>query len=230
MTLSESSKQYGSSVVICDYIVKHQLKVLKPSEVVDFGAGGGKNGQLVREVLGRNCQLTAVEGFTNSAKMLAEQKVYDRVDTALLQEWAEQDTGLNSVAILGDVIEHLTPPEIHRFMRKCLNKFGYIIVVCPLHDIFQDEVYGNPLEVHRSYITARFFDRYRPIEKHIIEGESYTMMNLLIASKTKSKPIYHQVAWRTFHMTMLVLQPLGLARPCVVLLKRFAQKYKGLLR
>lgn len=48
------------------------------------------NGCPVRDVLEMDCQLIAVEGYANSAKMLAEKVVCDRVDTALLQEWVSR--------------------------------------------------------------------------------------------------------------------------------------------
>src|SRR5688572_8483075 len=101
--------QYGASTSTCDYIVQQQLRLCHPAQIVDFGAGGGKNGRLARSVLGMNCTLIAVEGFERTAQMLREGSVYDRVDTALLQQWIDSNSGSYSLALFGDVIEHLTP-------------------------------------------------------------------------------------------------------------------------
>ncbi|MCI0591224.1 MAG: hypothetical protein L0Y67_06440 [Gammaproteobacteria bacterium] len=230
MAHQNTVEQYGSSTWLCDYIVEHQLRLLQPKEVVDFGAGGGKNGLLVRRALGNESKLIAVEGYEKSARMLAERGGYDRVDTGLLQDWVRSDAGRYSLAIFGDVLEHMTPRQIHDVMEKCFDKFDHVIVVVPLHDIFQDEAYGNPLEVHRAYITNGFFDRYKPIEKHIIASTEFTIMNLLIATRQVKHPLYRRFFRLVFHTLMLVLQPLGLARPFVEVLKRTMGGYKWLIR
>jgi len=220
----------GVSSSQCDYVLDRQLAQLRPANIVDFGAGAGKIGRMVERALGTSCQRIAVEGFEDAARMLRDNKVYDRVDTALIQEWLEKDPGRYSVAIFGDVIEHLTPRQIHAALKKCLEKFDYIIILVPLYDIFQDDAYGNPLEVHRAYITSGFFDRYKPVEKHIVEGDEFTIMNLLIPATRQHKPLYRRLSWRAFHYSMLALQPIGLARPTVDLLKRSMRRYKWLLR
>jgi hypothetical protein len=55
-------QRYGSSVSVLDYIVRHQIEGIKPRNIVDFGAGGGKNGRLIKNILGKNCSITAIEG------------------------------------------------------------------------------------------------------------------------------------------------------------------------
>jgi hypothetical protein len=227
---ADHTQQAGASTWLCDYIVKQQLASLRPTEVVDFGAGAGKNGRIVRSVLGTNCKLIGVEGFERSASLLREQGIYDRVDTSLLQEWVGRDSGRYSLAIFGDVIEHLNAREIHRVVGRCLERFTYVIIVVPLYDIFQDDAYGNPLEVHKSYITSGFFDRYKPVEKHIIESAEFTMMNLLLWVNREKKPLYRRFLWGMFHIAMLILQPVGLARPTIDLLKRTVGRYKWLIR
>lgn len=212
-----SEAQLGSSTSLCDFVLEHQLLQLKPSSVVDFGAGGGKNGRLVRRVL-PDVKLTAVEGYEPACAALRNGGIYSDVWSGLIQDWVSQGSERYSVAIFGDVLEHLKPGEIHDVLRACLHKFDHIIIVVPLHDIFQDDSYGNKLEIHKSYVTEHFFDRYHPTEKHIVEG-SYTIMCLLISTRRQRKPLFNRIAWNVFHASMLALQPLGLARPLVDLLK-----------
>lgn len=223
-----SSAQFGSSATLCDFVVENQLRKLRPKNVVDFGAGAGKNAQLIRNALGQ-VEAIAVEGYEPAVRALKAQQAYSRAEHALIQDWIDSDKGQYSVAIFGDVIEHLTPREIHKVIRGCLQKFDHIIIVVPLHDIFQDDSYGNELEVHKAYVTEGFFDRYKPVEKHIIEG-SYTIMNLLISSRRAKKPLIKRVMWGGFHASMLALQPLGLARPLVSLIKAVFGRYAGALR
>lgn len=218
--------QFGLSEYICDFALVEQLRKLKPTSVVDFGAGHGKNGEIVRKILGSACTLVAVEGFKPAADALMAGAVYDRVACSLLQDWLDTDTQTYSVAIFGDVIEHLTPREVRRCMKLCMRKFDHIIVVAPLHDIFQDGAYGNELERHKTYITAGFFDRYCPIQRHVIDGTDYTIMNVLIQTRRPKKPLAVRAVWQAFHMAMLALQPLGLARPAVDLLKMTLGRYK----
>jgi SAM-dependent methyltransferase len=224
------TKQYGSSTSLCDYILRQQIKQVGPKDVVDFGAGGGKNGRLVKQVIGKGCRLIAVEGFERTVNMLSAQGLYDDVQHDLIQNWIKSESRSYDLAIFGDVLEHLTSREIHGIIKKSRRIFKTIIIIAPLHDIFQDEAYGNPLEVHRSYITQRFFDRYYPVEKHIVRGNGRTIMNVRIVSDLKIEPCYRRTFWAVFHLSMVVLQPLGLARPAVNLLKRFFLRYKWLLR
>ena len=58
--MSQSTElPYGTSASLCDYVLIHQLAEMQPSHIVDFGAGGGKNGRL-EPVLG-----IATRGKTN---------------------------------------------------------------------------------------------------------------------------------------------------------------------
>ena len=104
-----------------------------------------------------------------------------------------------------------------------------IIVVVPLCDIYQDECYGNSLEIHRSYITESFFDRYNPVEKHIQVMKNWTIMNVKIRCGPKKQLSPKQVGRRIVHVFVPYLQPLGLARPLVKLM-RFVGKKLGLMK
>jgi hypothetical protein len=41
-----ASRRYGTSQTVLDYVLKDQIARFRPTSVVDFGAGGGKNGRL----------------------------------------------------------------------------------------------------------------------------------------------------------------------------------------
>jgi hypothetical protein len=230
MSEQDSLVQYGSSASSCDFILNHQLEELQPLQIVDFGAGGGKNGKIARKILQDRVSLVAVEGSEKTANMLSNEGPYDEVCNALIQDWVLKDSNMYDLAIFGDVLEHLKPKDIHAVIKRCHHKFRHLIVICPLHEIFQEDNYGNPLEVHQTYITSNFFDRYNCIEKHIIKRKEWTIMNVHILTACESKPILRKLSWLMFHRTMLILQPLGMARPFVNFLKRYFLKYKKLLR
>jgi Methyltransferase domain len=220
----------GRSASLCDFELLHQLETLQPKSVVDFGAGGGKNGRLIRQVLGKQCRIIAVEGFEPTVRHLRQLgEPYDEVHHALLQEWLASSSEHYDLAVFGDVLEHVPPRTVHAVIERALERFSNVIVVAPLHDLFQDDKDGNTLEIHRTYMTRGFFDRYRPLEQHVIYGSSYAIMNVLLARR-RPTPLVKRTAQRVFHTTMLGLQPFGLARPLVEALKLVARPLKHLIR
>jgi hypothetical protein len=226
----DAEQGLGSSETILDYVLSHQIVEARPATVVDFGAGGGKNGRIVREALGDDVRITAVEGFERTARMLAVGGPYDEVRPVLIEDWIRTDSGEYDLAIFGDVLEHLTPRQIHETLGACATRFKAMIVVSPLHDIFQESCYGNALEVHRSFITSGFFDRYDVVEKHIVIGREWTIMNVFIRPGSLAQPWYRSGARSVFFAAMRVLQPMGLAKPLVGFLKKYLKKYRWLLR
>jgi hypothetical protein len=229
-SIVDAKQELGSSETILDYVLRHQIVEAQPGTVVDFGAGGGKNGRIAREALGGGVRITAVEGFERTARMLAVDGPYDEVRPMLIEEWIRTDSGEYDLAIFGDVLEHLTPRQIHNTLRACATRFKAMVVVSPLHDIFQESCYGNDLEVHRSFITSGFFDKYDVVEKHIVVGREWTIMNVLIRPGSQAQPWYRNGSRSLFYAAMRVLQPIGLARPFVGFLKKYLKGYRWLLR
>jgi len=216
---------YGGSVTFCDYILEHQLEAIRPASLVDFGAGGGKNGRIAKQILGEACRLVAVEGFEQTVAMLRTTNLYHEAHCALLQEWVANNTMPYDLAIFGDVMEHLKPGEIHTVLSKCLTQFKHVIIVTPLHDLYQDELYGNDLETHRTYITFDFFDRYRPVEKHTVHERSRTILNIHLTAQMSAKSKRHRLLRWIFHRVVLALQTIGLAVPFFAFVKKYFNRY-----
>lgn len=230
MQTTEGTRQdYGTSASSCDYILRSQLERLQPHSIVDFGAGGGKNGKIAKQHLSDNVKIFAVEGCKKTAEMLPSLGVYDQVYHALIGDWLHNDKCKYDLAIFGDVLEHLNPKQIHETLKICLERFKHIIIVCPLYDIFQEEAYNNPLEVHQTYIYPAYFDMFNYTEKHVVKGHEWTIMNIYIHTECELPPRLVRLSRSLFHVAMLLLQPVGLARPFVNLLKRYALKYKWLI-
>ena len=196
--------------------------------ILDVGCGFGALGEALKAkgnyVVGLDIESYAIE---TAGTRIDEAYVCDVTRVGPLEIDGHDPFDL---IIFGDVLEHLRPREIHRVVNLCLRTFKKLIIVCPLHDIFQEDLFGNPLEVHRTYVTANFFDRYHPVEKHIVWGRRYTIMNVLIVPDAKIEPFYRRVSWWIFHRCMLLLQPVGLARPFVNLLKKTLIRFRWLLR
>lgn len=212
---------YGGSWTTLDFVTRYQIECIQPKTVVDFGAGAGKNGKLVREVLGSACQLVAVEGYARTVEKLKKDGVYDQVCGMLIKDWLHSDAQHHDLAIFGDVLEHLPRREIFKTVRRALQVFGDIIIVVPLYDVCQGAAYGNALEIHRAYIDEQYFDRFNPVEKHIIKDKVHVMMNVRLNSiqslaTSGLKINRHQM----FRYAMRVLDRIGLSKSFYEALKR----------
>lgn len=229
MTPTDTPLHTGGSGTWLDYILAHQLEAIRPKSAVDFGAGAGKNGMLLRGVLGVSCRRLAVEGFAPTAAALRDAGVYDEVHQALLQDWLRACATDHDLAIFGDVLEHLRPRTIHRAIRDALRHFRELIIVVPLCHLMQDTVDGNPLEIHRGYLTRGFFDRYEPVEKHIVRAGHLEYMNVRLARSVAGVPSWRRWPRHLYHGLMVVLQPVGLARPLNYLFRHYFNKFKWLI-
>lgn len=230
--MSNDSIVYGFSSPLCDYIIRHQIEMIQPRSIVDFGAGAGKVGKIEKEVLDHNYKILSVEGNYKTAQMLVREGPYHEVSNNLIQDWIEANSDHYDLAVFGDVLEHLSTSEINRVMQKSIQMFDHIIIQVPLHEIFQDGGNAIRLETHRSYITANFFDRYLLQEKHIISemnrpisiGRRWLMMNVYIPCKIKRLPMHRLLSHWLYHFSMVILQKFGLAMPFIKDMRRI--KYR----
>ena len=133
---NDSEFVYGFSSPECDYILRHQIGLIQPRSIVDFGAGAGKVGKIAREVLEKNYKIEAVEGNDKTAQMLVREGQYHKVSNNLIQDWIEANSDHHDLAVFGDVLEHLSTAEINRVMQKSIKIFDHIIIHVPLHEIF----------------------------------------------------------------------------------------------
>jgi len=224
MSTDENRNQFGSSANYLDYVLLHQLAEFAPKRIVDFGAGEGKNGKLIRSVFKNDCEIIAVEGYEPTANMLKTAGIYDEVHHSLIQKWLQENTKQYDLAVFGDVLEHLTSREIHQAVKTALTCFERIIIVVPLYDLYQDEMYGNPLEIHKSFITGKCFDRYHPLEKHIRvgrneTGEGYTIMNVFITRKRRRESFLRRLELGVIRFWVPLLEPIGLGRAFISFLQ-----------
>ncbi|MDR1924054.1 MAG: class I SAM-dependent methyltransferase [Planctomycetaceae bacterium] len=211
----------GTSASLLDDVLVRQIAAIQPRSVVDFGAGAGKNGGIVRKTLGdSDVRLVAVEGFEPTVEILRQAGVYDNVECMLIQDWFKQNTNHYDLAIFGDVLEHLSVWEVRNVLRKCYKCFSHVIVIAPLYDIFQEELYGNKLEIHKCYMTETFFNRYYPLEKHFKRGDDWYMLNVYFSPLTPPPSILSnfnekKIARGIVYLSAPVLQLFGMERVVV---------------
>jgi hypothetical protein len=181
--------QYGDSLDYLDKYVAGQIIIIRPDTVVDFGAGGGKYGKMLRNIPEcKNCKIIAVEGYLPAVEHLKSLGLYDSVENILIQKWVDRKNQMYDVAIFGDVLEHLTAGEIRKVIGKALKCFKNIIICVPLRNIFQGVLYGNKLEEHKAYIMEDFFNSYPIREKHLVMIDRNDFkMNIWIVNCKRNK-------------------------------------------
>lgn len=120
------------------------------ARVLDIGAGSGTYAKLIKQEfdLCHTAEWTAVEAWSDYIDKFELATLYDRVinQDARTLDWNE--LGHFSVAIAGDVLEHMTKAEAVELVDRILKHADTLIVSIPIVYMPQDVVEGNPFEVH----------------------------------------------------------------------------------
>jgi methyltransferase family protein len=116
--------------------------------VVDIGAGGGTYSELLRGHM-PDCDWHAVEVWQ---PYIDEFNLTDRYDTvhqvdARLFDW-DQVKGPIDLVFCGDILEHMEKQEAEVLVDRILTHTRYLLVSIPIVHYPQDEINGNPYEVH----------------------------------------------------------------------------------
>jgi hypothetical protein len=141
------------------------LRQLAPASILELGVGFGKWGHLFREYLDivhaeleparyqrENWQvrIDGIEGFEPYLTPM-HSFLYDEIHVGDMREKIHA-VGQYDVVFLGDVIEHVERPAGVALLHDCLAHANQAVVITtPASEAPQDEVCGNPLEVHRSH-------------------------------------------------------------------------------
>lgn len=128
--------------------------------VIDIGPGWGKYGLACREYLPDLQTLHAVE--VKEGRLPTQDAIYDWVYTGDTRDsaytrsfWARWE-----LALLIDVIEHVTIDEGHELLAKILGAGTAVLVATPKIFIEQHDD-NNPFETHVSLWAWEDFSRYR---------------------------------------------------------------------
>lgn len=160
----------GTSHPTMDFFVEEQIKKINPAKIVDFGAGTGKYGIMLRKIYGKKADITAVEIFTKTCNFLKKNKIYNCVVRSSILDWLKNNKDSYDLAIFGDVLEHLdSKRDLRSVLDTSLNFFKHIIIVSPLGIEKQEAIGGNIYEEHKIIITEDLFQDYNVKEKNIKE-------------------------------------------------------------
>ena len=127
--------------------IVHLLTRVSPKRVVDIGPGWGKYGLMCREYLPGLERLEAVEvpeGVKPTQRAIYDAIVTDDVRAVSPTHWADFD-----LALLIDVIEHMTKAEGRRLVEEIIGQGCQVLVSTP-KVFFHQHDEDNPYEEHVS--------------------------------------------------------------------------------
>ena len=147
-------------------IIKAIVEV-DPKSVVDIGPGWSKYGLMCREYLQNLQRIDAVEveeGHCRDPKLTQVQDtVYDQVHISDARRLTAAFWKGYDLALLIDVIEHMSVPEGQQLLRAITSAGGKVLVSTPKVFIEQhDEL--NPHETHESLWTWREFRGFHTVQ------------------------------------------------------------------
>lgn len=140
-----------------------------PASVLDIGAGFGRWGYLLRchmasgESLTRNneqnLRVEAVEAFAGNITPIYD-CVYNRTHVGDVCE-VLPSLGSFDVIIASHILEHLPKDIGLGILDLIVSRAKVAVVIClPFGEWPQDEIYGNPYEVHKSTWRQSDFKKY----------------------------------------------------------------------
>jgi hypothetical protein len=135
-----------------DDILKDHIGRLAPINLLDVGAGAGKNGALIKQV-NQNIFLEGIEPTQEYIDKYNLNTYYNKLYQKDLQTFAkDHSTNKYDIVIFGDVLEHLLRSEVIDYIDYFAYRANWIIAIWPTN-LPQDNVGGNHFEIHKNNFT-----------------------------------------------------------------------------
>lgn len=114
-----------------DEVFKTFLIAMKPARIMDIGAGSGKYGKLVRQLL-PDSHITAIEIDVEGVERNQLRKVYDQVATMQTIDFLMTSPKENfDLVIIGDCIEHMLKSTGIDLLNYLNYRSAYVLVITP---------------------------------------------------------------------------------------------------
>ena len=137
------------SATTFDSILQEHVRNIKPTSILDVGAGAGKNGKLIRN-LGYTGNLECIEPTSSYITDFNLESVYDTVHHTDLKTFIDTQYKFQyDLVIFGDMLEHLFRSTVIDYLDYFLYKSKWIIIIWPTN-MPQDDWGNNKYEIHKS--------------------------------------------------------------------------------
>jgi hypothetical protein len=137
------------SATTFDSILQDHVRNIKPTSILDVGAGAGKNGKLIRD-LGYTGNLECIEPTSSYITDFNLESVYDTVHHTDLKTFIDTQYKFQyDLVIFGDMLEHLFRSTVIDYLDYFLYKSKWIIIIWPTN-MPQDDWGNNKYEIHKS--------------------------------------------------------------------------------
>jgi hypothetical protein len=151
-------------------------KEINPSTVLDCGAGAGVYLDLIRNQIGSDVVVDAVEVWMPYIQQFGLDKRYNSLYNIDLREVYNFNYDL---VILGDVLEHMTEDDALKVWDLVASQAKYAIISIPIIHYHQDAINGNPYEVHveEDWNTEKVLQKF----KNIVEYQEFPQTGVFVA-------------------------------------------------
>lgn len=138
---------------------------LNPKTILDVGAGQGVYLDLIRQGLGSEVIVNAVEVWQ---PYIDQFNLEDRYNKLYVMDVRNVINFKYDLVILGDVLEHMTEIEAVNLWEKISQQAKYAIISIPIIHYHQDAINGNPYEVHveEDWNTERVLKTFKGIKEY----------------------------------------------------------------
>lgn len=131
---------------ILQWFVENEQNI---SSIVDIGTGQGTYIDLIKgNSICLSSKWIGVEAWEPYITKFNLKEKYDEIINQDVRKLNWQNLGKFSVAIAGDVLEHMSKDEAVRLVDTVLEYCDTMIISIPIIHMPQDAVNGNPFEVH----------------------------------------------------------------------------------
>ena len=138
---------------------------LKPTSVLDVGAGQGVYLDLIRQGLGAGVIVNAVEVWQPYIDQFDLENRYNKL---FAMDVKNMTNFAYDLVILGDVLEHMSEQSAVELWDRISQQAKYAIISIPIIHYHQDAINGNPYEIHveEDWNTERVLSTFKGIIEH----------------------------------------------------------------
>jgi 2-polyprenyl-3-methyl-5-hydroxy-6-metoxy-1,4-benzoquinol methylase len=132
---------------ILEWFKENQLEITR---ILDIGAGSGTYIDLIKtnNSVCNDAEWVAIEAWKPYIEEFKLNEKYNNVINSDVKKLNWDDLGHFSVAVAGDVLEHMSKDDAITLVNKVLDHCNTLIISIPIIHMPQDEINGNPFEVH----------------------------------------------------------------------------------